>query len=179
MSMESKNSLRTVFALIALPMFLQGCADSNMDDLRAYVEEVKARKPGRIEPLPELQQVETFVFDPTGLRNPFKPESGAPDDEPVASTTTLQPDRERSKEELELIPLDSIRMVGTLEQDQQVWGLVTTADGTIHRVQSGNYMGQNYGRITSVEEGGIFLTEIVSDGRGGYRERQAEVALSE
>ena len=59
------------------------------------------------------------------------------------------------------------------------FGLVQTSDGLIHRVIPGNYMGQNDGRITVVTESDIELVEIISDGIGGYLERQAAVALAD
>ena len=91
----------------------------------------------------------------------------------------IAPDFNRRKEELESYSLDSIRMVGILEQLGVTWGLVKTKEGTIHRVKTGNYMGQNHGRIVQISEDRIDLTEIVQDGTGGYSERQASLALAE
>ena len=70
-------------------------------------------------------------------------------------------------------------MVGTMHIDEQMYGLIQTADGLIHRVISGNYMGQNDGRITGISESEITLVEIISDGIGGYIERDAAVSLSD
>ena len=68
-------------------------------------------------------------------------------------------------------------MVGTLDMSENVYGLVQTADGLIHRVILGNYMGQNDGRITGITESEITLVEIISDGIGGYIERDAAISL--
>jgi len=70
-------------------------------------------------------------------------------------------------------------MVGTLEQQGQSWGLVLASDGTIHRVQPNNYLGQNHGKIKQISEFETELTEIVPDGLGGWMERPASLALSE
>jgi len=72
-----------------------------------------------------------------------------------------------------------LRMVGTLQLGGTNFGLVQTSDGLIHRVIPGNYMGQNDGRITSIEDSEIELIEIISDGIGGYLERDAAVALAD
>jgi type IV pilus assembly protein PilP len=40
-------------------------------------------------------------------------------------------------------------------------------------------MGQNDGRITEITESSIDLVEIISDGIGGYIERDAAVGLSD
>jgi type IV pilus assembly protein PilP len=70
-------------------------------------------------------------------------------------------------------------MVGTLDINETVYGLVQTSDGLIHRVVPGNYMGQNDGRITEITESEIALVEIISDGIGGYIERDAAIGLSD
>jgi type IV pilus assembly protein PilP len=171
-------TLRTL-VMALLSVTLLGCAPNDMQDLTDYIEQVKSKKKGRIEPLPEIKQIETYVYEAEGLRDPFSPGEAEGPDLVQASNNGIAPDPLRRKEELEAFPLDSIRMVGTLEQKDSIWGLVTTSEGTIFRVRPGNYMGQNNGQITRVSEEIIELTEIVSDGQGGYRERQASVALNE
>jgi type IV pilus assembly protein PilP len=70
-------------------------------------------------------------------------------------------------------------MMGTLNDHQGLWGLIKAKDGTIHSVQVGNHMGQNYGKITRILEDRIELMEIVSDKPGTWREQQATLALAE
>ena len=89
-----------------------------------------------------------------------------------------RPDRERSREYLEDFPLDSLRMVGTMELGGTNYALVQTPAGIIERVVPGNYIGQNDGRIVRVTESEIELVEIISDGIGGYLEREAAVVLT-
>ena len=155
-----------------------GACGGDMDDLDSYVNEVKARPGGRIEPLPEIQPYEVFAYvaDTEGFRSPFAP------DTPQASPTAgggARPDLERSREYLERYPLDSLRMVGTLLQGNTNYGLVQDSEGLIHRVVPGNYLGQNDGRIVEISESKIDLIEIISDGIGGYLERQAAVGLAD
>ena len=150
----------------------------DMDDLDSYINEVKARPGGRIEPLPEITPYEvfTYVADAEGLRSPFIPDT--PQSAGPASGGT-SPDPDRPAEFLESFPLDTLRMVGTLDINQMVYGLVQTTDGLIHRVVPGNYMGQNDGRVTEITESEIVLVEIISDGIGGYIERDAAIGLSD
>lgn len=164
-------------ALLTATFTLAGCS-SDMDDLDSYINEVKARPGGRIEPLPEITPYEvfTYVADQEGFRSPFVP------DTPQAASgpgSTTRPDRDRSREFLEQFPLDTLSMVGTLELGDTTYGLVQTQDGLIHRVVPGNYMGQNDGRIVAITESEIRLVEIISDGIGGYLEREAAVSLSD
>jgi type IV pilus assembly protein PilP len=167
-----------VLLIITGALLLSACSGGK-SDLEQYVDEVKARKPGRIEPLPEIKPIETFTYIAGDRRNPFRPEAPRGEERQEVVGEGILPDVNRRKEELEAFPLDSIRMVGTLEQKETKWGLVKTKEGIIYRVKAGNYMGQNHGQITQVSEDKIELTEIVSDPRGGYTERQATVALSE
>ena len=80
---------------------------------------------------------------------------------------------------MENFPLDTLRMVGLLEQNKQVWGLVKDPQNLVHRVQTGNYAGQNDGQIVSVTETTIELIEIIPDGLGGYIERSASLGISD
>jgi type IV pilus assembly protein PilP len=70
-------------------------------------------------------------------------------------------------------------MVGTLKLGGQMYGLVQTKDGLVHRVSSGNYLGQADGKITDIAASKINVVEIVPDGLGGYMERRASLGLNE
>ena len=167
------------FLSLLLAFLMVGCSSSDMSDLRSFVEEVKQRPPGRIEPLPEIKEVETHAYSSASLRNPFAPEQAEESQSSTVTSNGLMPDFNRRKEELEAFPLDTLRMVGTLEQGESTWGLIKTNDGTIYRVKPGNHMGQNYGKIDRIFEEKVELTEIIQDGQGGYIERQATLALGE
>ncbi len=171
-------SMRTLL-ILGLSTLLVSCGGDGMQDLRQYVKKVKARKPGRIEPLPEIKQIETFVYSQGDSRNPFQLSQASEAEEMAQTGDGLAPDFNRRKEELEQFPLDSIRMVGTVDMESTVWGLVRTSDKTIHKVKVGNYMGQNHGQVTSITEDKIELTEIIPKKPKGYMERQASVSLSE
>jgi len=158
---------------------LGGCGSSDRADLDAYVDKVKARDPGPIEPLPDIKQIDTFVYEPRDRRDPFVADTRGEDVTAAAPGSSLAPDPLRRKEELEGFTLDSLRMVGTLEQNQTRWGLIRTQEKELHRVRVGNYMGKNNGQITHIGEDAIELTEVVSDGPGAWREREATVQLSQ
>jgi type IV pilus assembly protein PilP len=163
-------------AVLIAAVALSGCS-GNMDDLESYIDSVKARQGGRIEPLPEITPYEvfTYVADAEGFRSPFVPDSPQSAAGDIGGGT--RPDPERSREYLESFSLDTLRMVGTLELGGPQYGLVQTSDGLVHRVVPGNYMGQNDGRIVAVNDSEIELVEIISDGIGGYLEREAAVGL--
>jgi len=173
------SHLKRVILLALLAAFgLAGCG-GDMDDLDRYINEVKVRPGGRIEPLPEITPYEVFsyVADRENYRSPFVPDS--PQAAAGIPGNDFRPDPDRSREFLEQFPLDTLRMVGTLALGETNYGLVQTSDGLIHRVVPGNYMGQNDGRIVVVDESEIQLVEIISDGIGGYLEREAAVGLAD
>jgi len=165
--------------LLALLVFGLSACSEDMDDLDEYVNRIKSRPGGRIDPLPEITPYEVFTYiaDVEGKRSPFVP------DTPQVTTSGvgggIRPDSDRSREFLEGFPLDTLRMVGTLHIAEIMYGLVQTSDGLIHRVVPGNYLGQNDGRIDEVDESEIALVEIISDGIGGYIERDAAISLSD
>lgn len=162
-------------------LLLNGCGGDDFSDINKYIQEVKAKPRGAIDPLPETKVVETFVFKPDGLRDPFRQIEKTIDESNVdlSGVSGIKPDTERRKEELEAYPLDSLRMMGTLRDQKGLWGLVKAKDGTIHSVQVGNHMGQNYGKIVRILEDKIELMEIVPDKPGTWREQQATLALAE
>jgi type IV pilus assembly protein PilP len=166
-------------AVLMTVVGVTGCANPDLDDLRNFVAAKKAQTPGRIEPIPEIKQIETFLYEDQGRRDPFMPMEQQVSQELSLVENGIRPDPNRRKEELESYSLDALRMVGILEQSGITWGLVKTKEGTIHRIKSGNYIGQNHGRIVHISEDKIQLTEIVQDGSGGYSERQAALSLTE
>ena len=158
---------------------LTGCANEDISDLRSYVAEVKAKPKRTIPPLPEIKVVEPYIFKAEGLRDPFKPmqRSDDVDEEIITLAGGIRPNTSRHSEELESYSLDTLRMVGTFSMKSELWGLVVAGDGTIHRIQVGNYMGKNYGKIIGIGEDRIELMEIVPDKPGMWREQQASLAL--
>jgi type IV pilus assembly protein PilP len=160
---------------------LVGCSGGSTEDLRAYVEQVKSRQQAHVDPLPEFTPYETHLYQAYDDRDPFTAPVLSPPKSEVAQRpgSGISPDFNRSREPLEAEPLDSLRMVGTLERKGTAWALVRMSDSTIHRVKPGNYLGQNHGKIISISESEVEVAEIVPDGLGGWMERQAALALSE
>lgn len=161
-------------AIVGLGLVVSACG-SDQRDLQAWIDGVKARPGGAIEPLPEIRPAPSFVYRAGERRSPFVA------DTPVRApeNTGVGPDLDRPREPLESEPLDALTMVGTLRNATGNFGLVQASDGLVHRVTVGNFMGQNYGRITDISESEIQLVEIIRDGLGGYYERPASLGLSD
>ena len=164
--------------VLAATLVLASCGEEHQD-LRAWVKEQDNMPRPRIEPLPEVKPFEVFVYtaDADGLLDPFKPRKI--EGPKQASGGGLQPDLKRVREPLEAYPLENLKMVGTLSQQKQGFALIKTPDSNLFRVKQGNYLGQNFGLITEINEGSVKLKEIVQDSAGDWTERVSTLQLQD
>ncbi len=159
--------------LPAAAVLLASCS-SEMDELRQFVKDSEKNLPRKIETLPAVKPFEPFTYEGFDLPDPFKPRKIVAKE----SVGGLAPDLNRRKEPLEAFPLEQLKMVGTLQQGQDMYAIVR-GDKTLYRVKKGNYMGQNFGLITDITDGEIKLKEIVQDSAGDWAERQSVLPLLE
>lgn len=169
-----------IAALLAVSLLLSGCSESSIDDLEQFISEAKMKK-GQVEPLPRFQPAETYVYSAMELKDPFETwKSEVKASKEVNNVVSgIRPNVNRRKEVLENYPLDTLRMIGSVEFKEERWGLVKAPDGIIYRVKPDNYLGQNYGKVIEVMENKLILTEIVPDGLGGWQERQASLSVND
>jgi type IV pilus assembly protein PilP len=162
--------------LIPVALIVLGGCSSEIDNLKTFVRDSDKDLPRRIEPLPAVKPFEPFAYEGFDLPDPFKPRKLTAPKE--GSGGGVAPDLNRRKEPLEAFPLEQLKMVGTLSQGNDTYALVR-ADKTLYRVKKGNYMGQNFGLITDVNDAEIKLKEIVQDSAGDWAERQSVLPLLE
>ncbi len=175
---HDKNTRSITIGLLLIAFTLLGGCSKDMSDLEQYRDKTLAKPGGPIEPLPQIKPYETFTYVAGERRSPFRPDERSAG--PVGGGNNgLRPDPNRKREFLEDFPLDSLRMVGTLNMRGELIGLVQDPEGLIHQVRTGNYAGQNHGRIVALDDSEIKIVEIISDGLGGWIERPAAIALSE
>jgi type IV pilus assembly protein PilP len=171
--MVMASSARTFSGALLAAVVLTGCG-AGQSDLMKYIDQVKARPGGRIEPLPQIKPYETFAYEADNLRSPFVPDRPAG----RAGAAGPRPEASRPKEYLEQFPIDSLSMAGTISQGNGTFGLVQTQDGLLHKVKPGNYIGQYDGRVVAVTPSEIQIEELVPDGIGGFYKRSAAIALA-
>lgn len=164
-------------ALVIACCALAACTSEPHEDLRNFVKESENLPHGRVPPLPEVKPYEPFTYAAFDVIDPFKPRKIEPPK--TAAGGGIQPDLARRKEPLESYPLENLRMVGTLQQNKQTYALVKSPDNNLFRVKSGNYLGQNFGLITTISESTIKLKEIVQDSGGDWTERVSTLTLAE
>jgi len=95
-----------------------------------------------------------------------------------ASFALIEEQKKRPPEPLEAFPLESIQMLGTITQNKETFALVK-AGPNLYRVKKGNYLGQNFGVITAIDEAQISLKELVQDSTGDWVERISSLQLVE
>lgn len=165
-----------IVPLVACVLFT-GCGGEQHSDLREFVKNSDTLPRGRIPPLPEVKPYQAIEYAAFDLTDPFKPRKIEP---PKGSAVAggVVPDMNRRREPLEAYPLEALKMVGVLKQ-KEFFGLIRTPDNNLFQVKTGNYLGQNFGRITAVADGSIKLKEIVQDSGGNWEEKEQTLLLQE
>jgi type IV pilus assembly protein PilP len=170
---------RLVVGMMLVVVLLSACTQ-DMDDLNEYIAAVKARPADPISPIPPVKTYTPYEYDGLSGRNPFRASiSEGVDDVRSTAGTGPQPDFERSKEYLERYELDTLAMVGTFSKEESYWALVRDPEGVIHRVPVGDYIGRNHGQVVNISNSQVGLSELISDGAGGWLIREASIALGE
>ena len=170
---------KILLTIVVSGLALAGCGGEQHSDLRQFVKDSDNLPRGRIPPLPEVQPYEAFAYNAFDLTDPFRPRQITPPKPENVAGSIKAPDQNRKKEPLEAYPLENLKMVGTLQQKKDIYALVRTPDNRLFRVRPGNYLGQNFGRITDISESTIKLKELVQDSGGEWKEEERSLLLQE
>lgn len=168
-------------------LLLSACS-SDMSDLEQSVAEIKAKENPNVEPLPRFEIVQPFYYTADNSRDPFEPlplgitppepfkRDDGDDEKPKLKCPS--PDTNRVRTDLERLPLDVLQMVGTVQEADNLFGLVVSkATGILHKIKVGDYIGQDYGRVINITETEIAVEESVPDGQGCYTRKVNTIAL--
>jgi type IV pilus assembly protein PilP len=167
--------IKVAFGICAVAL-LAGC-ESRIDVVNQEMANIRNQAPLPIEPAPEFLPVPTFNYAAHQLKSPFIPSSLAAELRVMAGKR-VYPNFARQPQPLESYALETLNMKGSMRsQAGNILALIQTPDGEVERVQVGNYMGVNHGRIVSISPTQIDLVEIVPDGREGYIERPRSLVL--
>ncbi|PWT76722.1 MAG: pilus assembly protein PilP [Proteobacteria bacterium] len=169
--------MRAYLAVAFSTIVIAACGTGEFSDLKEFVDQSGQGLRGRVEPLPQVKPYEPMSYNAFDLPDPFKPRKIEPEKGSAGSGPA--PDLSRRKEPLEAYPLESLKMVGTLERANQRWALIKTPDNNLYRVRKGNFMGQNFGTIAMITESSITLKELIQDTTGSWSERTSNLQLQE
>ncbi|AUH49513.1 pilus assembly protein PilP [Chromobacterium sp. ATCC 53434] len=167
---------RRLAGLLPLTLLLCACGGPGTEDLRAWMVTSSQGLRGQIEPLPQVQTYKPFSYQAFDLTDPFnaqKLQAGK------TQNSANAPDMKRPREALENYELDKLAMVGTLRRGNAMYALIRTPEGAIYRVQSGNYIGPNFGKVTAIDDSQVVLSETVEDLNGEWVQRDSSLHLDE
>lgn len=174
-----KNSVYACLIALVSGVSLSGCGSSSFADLDTFMAEKKARPGGIIAPIPTFKAYEAFSYSAAVQRSPFNRPIEVREITQLQAISAIKPDKARAKEFLEQFTFDSLIMVGSLEKDEADWTLIQDPEGGVHRVQQGEYLGRNHGKIVEMTDTYVAVVEIVSDGSNdGWVERPRTIKLS-
>jgi type IV pilus assembly protein PilP len=160
---------------------MSGCGvGADQDALRDWMDQERRNMRPSAQPLPAPRKFEPFVYEQQSQIDPFdvRKLDIALQKLAAASNKGNQPDLNRRRDPMEAFPLDTISMVGTIVQGGKRVALVRV-NRTIYQVRKGEYMGQNFGRITDISETEISINETVQDAAGDWVERTGSLQLQE
>jgi type IV pilus assembly protein PilP len=138
---------------------LTGCSESNHDDIKSWMGEQEKQLKGKIELLPPAKSYTPVVFK--AELDPFVVKEKLSLNELLKDR--YAPDLKREKEYLEGFNLEALKMVGTIIKDGQFYAMVLDTNKSVNYISVGNYIGQNFGKVTSVSEGEILIEERINN----------------
>ena len=174
---------RMLVVAAGLCIALAACGSGEQVELQQWMTEQRAQTKARVDPLPEPTKFSPQAYTQEGAVEPFSSQKltqalGRDSNKATANAALIAPELNRRKEALEAMPLDAVAMVGSLAKQGQPVALVRV-DNLLYQVRVGNYLGQNYGRITKISETEVALREIVQDAAGEWLERAVTIQLQE
>lgn len=176
--MSKQSIMRLAAALVALGA-LGACADDH-GELIAWMQEVRNTTQPIRTTVPEPKHFPPFHYAAEEEVDPFSRKKLAAAFERLmeAPRSGLAPDMKRPREILESFPLEQIQMVGHIRNTRSNAALLQV-DNKVYQAKVGHHAGQNHGRITSITENEVVLTELVRDAAGDWTRRESSLRLQE
>lgn len=176
--------MKTLHFLLVVGIFtgcLSGCGDASDQELQQWLKTERAAPKPPAKPLQAPLPFTPLVYGVAQQQDPFGKaafDRYLATNVPSANPTLVAPELARRKQALEAFALESIALVGTLSKAGKRVALVR-AEGTLHQVAVGNYLGKNFGKITKVDDSGLVLREIAQDATGEWVVRIASLKMQE
>lgn len=171
-------SARIVMGMALASVLLAGCGDSDVREVRDWMEQVKHDTHPTVKPLPEPKDFLPYAYGAKDTVDPFDPNKLLGELARAAATSNNpnQPDMQRPRELLETFPLDTMQMVGMMEKGGTRFALLQI-ERSLYHVKAGQRIGQNFGVVTHVGEDGVDIREVVQDAAGEWTGRMTKLEL--
>jgi type IV pilus assembly protein PilP len=177
--MSAKPSRIQLKASLLSIVMLAACT-GEQGELQEWMEQQKREVKPSVQPLSPPKKFIPQAYSANSGVEPFSTQklTVALKQEARQPNTLLAAEINRRKEPLEAYPLDSMSMVGSVTKQGRPYALLRV-DNLLYQVKVGDYLGQNYGKITKITETDISLREIVQDAAGEWIERTSALQLQE
>ena len=178
--MMVSRSTRWRCAAAGLAIFALSACSGEQEELQQWMDQQRREVKPNVQPLSPPKK---FIPQPYAMSDgvePFSPQklTVALKQEARQPNSVIAAEYNRRKEPLEAFPLDSMTMVGSVVKNGQTYALLRV-DNLLYQVKPGDYLGQNYGKITKITETGVAIREIVQDAAGEWIERPSSLQLQE
>lgn len=178
---RSLMHLLTLSSGLLAVLLLSGCLSSKDAELKQWMIEQKGNTPAKVTPIVAPKKFVPQAYTQQGVMEPFNNQKllqalRRDSAQSAENLALISPELARRKEALESFPLDAVAMVGTLNKKNTPVVLLKV-DKLLYQAKVGNYVGQNYGRITKISDSEIVLREIAQDASGEWIERKVNLQL--
>jgi type IV pilus assembly protein PilP len=165
-------------ALVAAALLLAGCGDSDVKEVHDWMDQVRQQTRPAVKPLAEPKDFIPYAYGDRQAVDPFSPNKLLNQLAKAAETAQdpNKPDLRRPRELLENYPLDTMKMVGTMQKGSVTYALLQI-DRAVYQVRAGQRIGQNFGIVTRVSDDAINIREVAQDAAGEWVERMAKLEL--
>jgi type IV pilus assembly protein PilP len=179
-SKRFKQLLIVPSALLCVSL-LSGCLSSKDAELKQWMVEQKGNTPAKVTPIVAPKKFVPQAYTQQGAMEPFNNQKllqalRKDSAQSAENLALISPELARRKEVLESFPLDAVEMVGILNK-KNIPVVLLKVDKLLYQARVGNYVGQNYGRITKISDSEIVLREIAQDASGEWIERKVNLQL--
>jgi len=168
------------WTVVPLAAIVLSACTADQEELQQWMEQQKREVRPSVQPLSPPKKFIPQPYSALSGIDPFSTQklTVALKQEARQPNSLLNAEINRRKEPLEAYPLDSMSMVGSVTKQGRPYALLRV-DNLLYQVKVGDYLGQNYGKITKITETDITLREIVQDAAGEWIERSGSLQLQE
>ena len=176
-----------------LPLALGACAQH--DNLREWMSAQEQMAKPFVRPLPSMTTFTPFTYDGTGKVEPFSLDKTAV--QPGVAQSTLPAGMEswihHTPEPLEQIPSAlagpgwrdtaiprnfPFTYIGMIKNRQDVLAMIQAGDH-LYPVHVGEFMGENHGKVLSINESSIHLEELIEGSDGTWSTRNVDMTIGQ
>lgn len=177
--------MRAWWGMLVVIAALAACGQEDHDELKRWMAENTRDLRGKVPKLPEMKPYVAVPYDAESVVDPFKPARIDPESKANASAGQagkFQPDfaarekRKKAPATLEKYPLESMRMIGSMNINRQPMAIVQVED-KVQQVRVGDYLGLDFGMVTKITDTEIQLRELIQDSAGEWSERKSTLLL--